>query len=299
MKLLFAAGLLILLFAAPILSQVKYETFILGQLEELPEIVVNEDQAILYIVSEVPDVQVESTLRLIETKQLSTSEWQIAVTPDRQMLTIRAAGYLSAQTDVLSFKAKHAYRLTISKVKPPPGTLFITTQPEGANLRINGALVDGQTPFRLEQVPPGQYYVQVRKEGHRPVEKKLNVESNQVAAWDIDLTQTAVRVQIDIENNVQDATLFIDGQTRGMAPSIIYLDPGSYKLTLKKEGYSDFEKVIEIPLDVEQARFSLKLESTASKASKEVAKGFFSFIRFAVTIVFALFVAFAIMAIQQ
>jgi hypothetical protein len=254
--------LLIWLIAKTVYPQEKHRELIVSTPQELPDSLGLEAQALLVIVSEVPGLQFESTRQILKTEQRSNNEWQLVVEPDRQILTFRAPGCLPAQTEVLFFKAKHTYRLTVSYARPLPGALLIKTKPDSASLSLNGALLDAKTPYRFDGMPPGRYYVQVTKDGHYPVEKELIVESNQVTEWEVELTQTAVRVQIQVEKKLQDITMLINGEEKGKAPGVIYLEPGSYNLRLKKQGYQPYEKVIDVPSDSAEIRLLIKLQST-------------------------------------
>jgi len=249
------------LFSAPLFAQEKYGELKVSELEELQEVVRSKDRSVLLIVSEIPELTFESTLNIFETRQRGANEWQLNLEPGRQKLTIRVSGYLPVETGVIVLQPKRAYGLKVSQVKPVPGTLDIKTKPVGAGLRINGAPIDARTPYRLDEAPPGRYYVQVVKEGYRPVEKTLTVESSKVAEWETELTQTAVRVQIDLENKLQEVGILIDGEAKGVAPGAIYLEPGSYKLMLQKEGYLYAEKIIDIALGPEELRLTEKLEA--------------------------------------
>lgn len=247
-----------------VLGQEKYGELTVSAPESLTVVVRNETQSAVIVVSEVPDLQFESTRQIFETKQRGASEWQLVVEPGRQILTIRGVNYLPVKTEVINLRAKRAYQLKVSQVKPAPGTLFIKTKPEGAGLRIDGVLVEAKTPYRFEEALPGQHYVQVFKEGYRAVEKTLLVESKKLAEWESELTQTAVRVQIDLANKLQDAGILINGEAKGVAPGAIYLEPGSYRLTLQKAGYTYAEKVIDILLGPEE----LLLKESLDKIKK-------------------------------
>jgi hypothetical protein len=245
----------------PVWSQEKYGELTVSPPEELPMVVRSQDRSVLLIVSEIPDLSFESTRQIFDRRQRGANEWELYVEPDRQILTIRASGYQPVETGVIFLQPKRAYGLKVSQVKPIPGTLFIKTKPEGASLRIDGVLVEAKTPYRFEEVLPGRHYVQVFKEGYRAVEKALEVESKKVAEWEPELTQTAVRVQIDLENKLDEVGILIDGEAKGVAPGAIYLEPGSYRLMLQKAGYTYTEKVIDIALGPEELRLSEKLEA--------------------------------------
>jgi len=250
-----------------VVSQEKYGELSISAPQELPDSIGIAGQTILVIASEVPELQFESTRQIFKTEQRRDHEWLLVIEPDRQMLTLQAPGYLPLQTEVMFFKAKHTYQLTVSRAKPRPGALWIKTKPDSANLRLNGALLDAKTPHRLDGVPPGRYYVQVTLDGHYSVEKELIVESNRVTDWEVALTQTTVRVQIDFNvynKKLQDVSVLINNEEKGKAPGAIFLEPGSYKLMLKKKGYRNYEQVIVVEPDSAEIRLVMNLESTKS-----------------------------------
>jgi len=72
--------------------------------------------------------------------------------------------------------------------------------------------------------------------------------------------QTAVRVQINIENDLNEVGILIDDEAVGVAPGAIYLEPGSYRLMLQKEEYTFTEKVFDIALGPEELVLTEKLE---------------------------------------
>jgi len=264
MNLRFAFTLLCLLAGETVLGQEKYGELTVSAPESLTVVVRNETQSALIIVSEVPDLQFESTRQIFETKQRGASEWQLAVEPGRQILTIRGANYLPVKTDVINLRAKRAYRLKVSQVKPVPGTLFIKTKPEGASVRLNGAPLAAKAPFRLDEALPASYYAQVEKAGYLSKDTTLIVESSKVTFWETTLIQTAVRVRIDIQNQkLREVGIFINGEAQGIAPGVIYLAPGQYKLMLQKERYRYKEKIITIALGPEEIRLSEKLATTS------------------------------------
>jgi len=255
------AFFLALLVGKTVDAQEKYGELIVNAPQELPDSTSMEERAVLLIVTEVPNLQFESTLAIFKQEQRSRNEWRLLVEPDGQILTFRAPDCQPVQTERMFFAAQRTYRLTVSRAKPLTGALLIKTKPEGANLYVNGALLDVKTPYRLDGVLPGRYYVQVAMDGHHSIEKELAVESNEVTEWEIELTQNAVRVQFEIEKNLQEVSILIDGAEKGLAPGAIYLEPGLYKLMLKKQGYQNFEQVIAVPPDSAEMRLLLKLES--------------------------------------
>jgi len=69
--------LLNLLAGEIVLGQEKYGELTVSAPESLTVVVRNETQSAVIVVSEVPDLQFESTRQIFETKQRGASEWQL------------------------------------------------------------------------------------------------------------------------------------------------------------------------------------------------------------------------------
>lgn len=237
----------ILLFSQILFSQDKLGELAVGEPEEKKIVVRSPDRAALVIVSEVADLEFESTRLIHEVRPRGASEWNLLVEPGRQIITVRAPGYQPVKTEVINLQAKRAYSLKITQVKAIPGKLIINTDPPDAEILINGAKIEAKTPFVLEEALPGRFNIEVMKEGYRSAFKGMDVKSNDVTQWDVELTQTAVKVQIELENKeVREVGILINGEPKGVAPGAIYLEPGTYQLVLQKPGYKFPEKVIEV-----------------------------------------------------
>jgi len=77
MKKPFSFIVVLLLACTPLWSQDKYGELTVSLPETLNIVVRNETQAALIVVSEVPDLQFESTRRIFEVRPRGASEWQI------------------------------------------------------------------------------------------------------------------------------------------------------------------------------------------------------------------------------
>jgi len=243
--------------AGVLYAQEKLGELALSEPQEKKVIVRSADKAALIIVSEVADLQFESTRLIHAVRQRGASEWQLLVEPGRQILTIRAAGYQPVKSEVINIPVKRAFSIKVSQVRAIPGKLIINTEPAEADILINGAKIEAKTPFILEEALPGRFNIEVQKEGYRSAFKSLDVKSEETTNWDIELTQTAVRVQIELENDeVREVGVLINGEPKGLAPGAIFLEPGTYQLVLQKPGYDFPEKVIEIEFGPEEIKLS-------------------------------------------
>jgi len=241
-------------------GQEKLGELAISEPEERSIVVRSPDRAALIVVSEVADLEFESTRVIHAMHPRGASEWQLLVEPGRQIITVRAPGYQPVKTDVINLQVKRAYSLKVTQVKAIPGTLFITSDPDSAEIRLNGVKIDGKTPFHLDEVLPGRMNIQIEKEGYRSALKTLELQSNEITEWHVELTQTAVKVHIELENKeVKEVGIVVNGELKGLAPGAILLEPGTYQLVLQKPGYKFPEKVIEIEFGPEDIRLSEKL----------------------------------------
>lgn len=60
------------------------------------------------------------------------------------------------------------------------GILYINSNPAGASIYLNGRLHNDVTPAKVEELKPGTYKVEVRREGFYPWERELVVRPNMV-----------------------------------------------------------------------------------------------------------------------
>ena len=64
------------------------------------------------------------------------------------------------------------------------GILYIASRPAGASIYLNGVMRQDLTPARIEELKPGSYKVEVRKDGFYPWEKDMAVRPNMVTKAD-------------------------------------------------------------------------------------------------------------------
>jgi hypothetical protein len=249
-------------------SQQKYGEMRVSDPEVTNVIVRSEDRSVLLIISEIPHLSFESTLQIFEIRQITANEWEVVVEPGRQFLIIRAENYLPVETKTTLIQPKRAYNLKVTQIRPVPGNILITSVPDSAAVRIRGEVV-GITPYVSDEIEPGEFKIEVEKAGYVTEDTTLTIESNRVTIWEANLSLRRVRVEISIENEIEEVAVFIDDDSIGYAPLETFLFPGNYQLTLKKRGYSDMEKVIDIPVGTEEDRFYSELLARKSAFYKK------------------------------
>ena len=76
-------------------------------------------------------------------------------------------------------------------VMPADPRLTIKTEPEGATVRVNGAVQTGRTPLTIRGLTPGvTYQVQLERAGYQNVRQDVKLPSERPLIWSIRLEPT-------------------------------------------------------------------------------------------------------------
>lgn len=71
------------------------------------------------------------------------------------------------------------YRLNLKNLKIiKTGSIYITSTPKNAQIYINNEKYSETTPVLINNLSPNEYYISVQKNGYRPWEKKLLINSS-------------------------------------------------------------------------------------------------------------------------
>lgn len=160
-----------------------------------------------------------------------------------------------------------AGEMTTLKVELSPiqGQLVCITVPAGAQVSLDGRPV-GTTPVTLDSLTFGTHTIEFKKSGFAP--HSQSVEVNEEAPKEVKVELKAISGDLEVESDPPGAEIFLEGESRGVAPlSLSELPEGKLRLVGKLAGYKDASQ----PVAVVAGRLSkvrLKLSPTASpKAS--------------------------------
>lgn len=77
------------------------------------------------------------------------------------------------------------YKIDYKKFKIyKTGIIYVSSHPAGASVYINGKLHSDITPMKIENVKPGTYKVEVRRDGFYPWERDMEIRPNMVTKAD-------------------------------------------------------------------------------------------------------------------
>ncbi|HSR88500.1 MAG TPA: PEGA domain-containing protein, partial [Pontiella sp.] len=118
--------------------------------------------------------------------------------------------------------------LAVSGCGPGKGNLSISSEPSGAQVYVNGSM-RGTAPLKLTGLAPGEYVVELRKDGYDRAYKSAALLEKQDLAVDLEMRPTTGLLLVDsIPPGVD---VVIAGVSKGSTPLLVSdLPLGSYKL---------------------------------------------------------------------
>jgi len=166
--------------------------------------------------------------------------------PARYSLEVQKEGYQSVQT-ALQVKGGDVQDQKI-KLESLAKGIYITSQPPGADVFINGAKQSGQTPLTLP-LAAGQYNLVLRLQGYEAYAGNIQVQDNSQAQLNVALTEkSASRVAwAQVNSTPKGAEIIIDGNSTGQfTPSRVQLPTGIHNIVLRLNGYQQAKRTVQM-----------------------------------------------------
>jgi serine/threonine protein kinase len=165
--------------------------------------------------------------------------------PTSYSLQISKDGYLPLQT-ALELTANQALDQKLHLESVAKG-LFITSQPLGADIFIDGVKQPGQTPTTLP-LGPGQYNLVLRMPGHEGYSTHVQVKDNLQTKIDAQLKEKSLAhvAWAQVHSTPEGADIYIDGAPVGeITPARIQIPTGVHIIALKLKGYQIAKQGVE------------------------------------------------------
>jgi len=166
--------------------------------------------------------------------------------PARYSLEVQKDGYQSVQT-ALQVKSGDAQDQKI-KLESLAKGIFISSQPPGADVFINGAKQSGQTPVTLP-LAPGQYNLVLRLQGYEPYVGSIQVKDNIQTQLSAPLKEkSAARVAwAQVNTNPAGAEIIVDGNSSGQfTPARVQVPAGLHTVILRLNGFQQAKRTIQV-----------------------------------------------------
>jgi len=133
-----------------------------------------------------------------------------------------------------------------------PGAIYVYSTPGDAEIWINGKQQVNTnysaTGVGFTDLQPGRYTVTVRKQGYIDYTEVVNLNPNEI--YDVKAVLqpgTTPTGWIKVDTDPPGVNIFINGKSITTAPTTLTdVPPGSYDITLKKDGYKDWNDTITV-----------------------------------------------------
>jgi serine/threonine-protein kinase len=166
--------------------------------------------------------------------------------PARYSLEVQKDGYQPVQT-ALQVKSGDAQDQKI-KLESLAKGIFISSQPPGADVFINGAKQSGQTPVTLP-LAPGQYNLVLRMPGYEPYAGGIQVKENvqtQLLNVPLNAKSTSRVAWAQVNSTPKGAEIIVDGNSTGQfTPARVQVPTGVHTVTLRLNGFQPAKRAVQ------------------------------------------------------
>jgi hypothetical protein len=212
--------------------------------QEVKSIIIREqDQALLVVKSQIPDLHFLSNYFIYRLEEKEPGKWYIFLAPGTHRMSFQAEGFISAQTRFY-FKPKEVKGIRIDIIpaekteEKNKAIVVIKTDPDKAKVYIDEQFY-GETPY-LGKLIPGQYKLKLTRDKHHKYEETIVLVQGETLPVSVDLKPLIGF--LTLTSHPTAATVIIDSLELGKTPFRGRLPIGPHKLELKKDNYlSHFE----------------------------------------------------------
>ncbi len=195
----------------------------------------------------------QETAKVMATARQAEAKAQAEVAARRQAEAEASAKL--ASLDAARRKAEtEAREQTAARLANARGSLSVSTQPEGATVKI-GALLSRQSPANFDDIKIGNYEVVVSLTGYDEVKKEVKIQENQTTdlgvialhrqTGDLEITSTPGGAHFELRRT--DVVKLGAQPTQGIAPaSLAALPTGTYSIAIDYKGAGQRTGTIEV-----------------------------------------------------
>jgi len=181
-----------------------------------------------------------------------TGEYWLYVSPGIRYLEIMKEGLAKKGYQIpLSIESQNVYTMLLGRkgvtdqtAVTGTGSVYIASEPEGADIWIDDKPIEGQTPSVVENLTSRNHKVFLQK-GKYTAEDIVEIRPSDVTRVTLKLTMASG--QIKVFSRPYEASIFIDGKLKGKTPALIkQIVPGKHTLRIEKDQYMTYERKITV-----------------------------------------------------
>lgn len=155
-------------------------------------------------------------------------------------IVVKLAGHKGWNNNLV-VQAGQAFALDPINLEKADGLVAVRSTPNAASITVNGNYY-GQTPLEIALIPGQKHQVTLFKDGYQVANKTIDVVSGQEQQISVNLLPSLGEIKISAEPN--DALLYVDGRLMGRANQQLRLPAKQTQITIKKDGYADYQTTI-------------------------------------------------------
>ncbi|MGK5093258.1 PEGA domain-containing protein [Deltaproteobacteria bacterium TL4] len=247
-----------------LVSQEQYNAALQNIYEEVDEQECTVDQCIRKIQD---SLQIESLFFLQMIREGADTQLSLTLV-ELEQRRVKSDYCVNCDTNTLN---KHIAQLVKQlvkeqngeRVKDPDdqksGTVFISSTPAGADIYLDGELLDQKTDVLLNQIPMGSHTILLRNE-KQSKEHTFEVKLNQLIRLNLILEESQATLLVSSQPFNADVSL--DGKLLGKTPLEFKTTLGKHQLELKLKNYITDSREIEIEFG-KINKYSIVLEDAA------------------------------------
>ncbi|MCA0447312.1 MAG: PEGA domain-containing protein [Bacteroidetes bacterium] len=269
-KLLF----LTLLFLPTHLFSQTLREFYLQEMSEqqIPVFVDHPNEGAIIFYTAIIGLTVESSTGGVTSIQSEASKVTVFLKPERQILTLKAPGFIEKKLPVENLSAKQArfYRLNEKEenYSASTGSYKVQTQPDGAIMKIEGFPTFKQlTPFDLKDFEAKKYKINLIKPDYYPLDTLIEIRSGLKQSGLFKLRSMygtlSFRASVPVKVKLNDQTLDVGQELNNQR-----LRDGVYTVSLNDFRFDPYQetvvlepgatKILELPLVKRVGNFLIK-----------------------------------------
>jgi hypothetical protein len=251
-------NLLVFVFTGVLLCVVEMQAQLNGEMSasipiESSKINTEPDKSLLIVHSQVQNLQFDSNRKIDKLDKVSSGEWRVWLPPGTHILKILCKDYQSIELGVFNFGKKKVYELSVKEVRAPrlglsmggKGDLFVSSEPEGAELTIDGIPGKWKTPTTIPEIKATIWDIKLILPRYDTLFTKVTVFQDSLVRLErLKLSPRFGFLRIDAENDV---LFFLNGIKQNFKKNeSVEVPIGPQRITLKKTKYADFDTTLNV-----------------------------------------------------
>lgn len=167
---------------------------------------------------------------------------RVLVRPGDLDIELSTPGYYPLQSTItVGEESSQSFEFTLQKL---PGRVTLTSQPEGAQVIIDGEVV-GVTPLNDAEVAAGERQLTLAADRYKPRQETLIVAGME-QPQSLELVLDPAWAEVTFTSIPAGASVVVDGESLANTPATVELLEGEHQVSLQLNTYRDWQQQIDV-----------------------------------------------------